>query len=146
MLKKTVTELKVMLKAKGLTVQGKKEILIERLAKALTLDEGVNGGGESAAKKQCRRKDELVVELERDSASPGSGFEEAIASEDVADAVDGTVPAEYPTDEDHADEDVDDDEDADDDKDADEEEEFGDSDHEEGCNSFFDKLLLPTET
>ena len=62
----------------------------------LTLDEGVNGGGDvgdqSAAKKQCRRKDELAVELERDAASPGSGFEEAIPAEDVANAVDEAMP------------------------------------------------------
>ena len=97
LLQRTVIELKDMLKVKGLSMQGKKEILIERLAQALIRDEGVNGGGDvgeqSAAKKQCRRKDELAVELEHDAASPGSGFEEAIPAKDVANALEEAMPA-----------------------------------------------------
>ena len=117
LLQRTVIELKDMLKVKGLSMQGKKEILIERLAQALIRDEGVNGGGDvgeqSAAKKQCRRKDELAVELEHDAASPGSGFEEAIPAEDVANALEEAMPADE------------------DDDTADKEEHSGDSDDEE---------------
>ena len=117
LLQRTVIELKDMLKVKGLSMQGKKEILIERLAQALIRDEGVNGRGDvgeqSAAKKQCRRKDELAVELEHDAASPGSGFEEAIPAKDVANALEEAMPADE------------------DDDTADKEEHSGDSDDEE---------------
>ena len=77
----------------------KKDILIGRLAEALSLDEGVNGGGgdvgnQRAGKKQCRRKDDdVAVELERDADSPGSGFEEPIPAAVIADAVYGAMPA-----------------------------------------------------
>ena len=96
--KHSVPELKDMLKAKKLAVQGKKDILIGRLAEALTLDEGVNGGegdvgNQRAGKKQCRRNDDVAVDLERGADSPGSGFEEPIPDAVIADAVNGAVPA-----------------------------------------------------
>ena len=94
--KHSVPELKDMLKAKNLTVQGKKDILIGRLAEALTLDEGVNGGegdvgNQRAGKKQCRRNDDVAVDSERGADSPGSGFEEPIPDAVIADAVNGAV-------------------------------------------------------
>jgi len=98
LLKHSVSELKDMLKAKKLSVQGKKDILIGRLAEALTLDEGVNGGegdagNQRAGKKQCRRNDDVAVELQCDADSPGSGFEEPIPAAVIADAVSGAMPA-----------------------------------------------------
>ena len=94
--KHSVPELKDMLRAKKLGVQGKKDILIGRLAEALTLDEGVNGGegyvgNQRGGKKQCRRNDD--VDLEHGADSPGSGFEEPIPDAVIADAVKGAVPA-----------------------------------------------------
>ena len=96
LLQRTVIELKDMLKAYGLALQGKKDILIGRLAEALTLDEGVNGGegyvgNQRGGKKQCRRNDD--VDLEHGADSPGSGFEEPIPDAVIADAVKGAVPA-----------------------------------------------------
>jgi hypothetical protein len=96
--KHSVPELRDMLKAKNITAKGKKDILIGRLAEALTLDEGVNGGEGDAgnqreSKKQCRRFDDVAVELERGADSPGSGFEEPISAAVIADAVYGAVPA-----------------------------------------------------
>jgi hypothetical protein len=146
--KHTVAELKDMLKAKKLVVgKGTKDILIGRLAEALTLDEGVNGGGNvgdqsaaagdhlSPAKKQCRREDDVAVELEH-ASSPGSGSEMAIPAEEVADAIDKAT-----ADEDHDDDVTSNREHANEDA----EEEFGesgDSDHEEEeYDSFFDALL-----
>ena len=140
--KHSVPELKDMLKAKNLGVQGKKDILIGRLAEALTLGKGVNGGGDvkdqSAAKKQCRRKDDVAVELEHDAASPGSGSEMAIPAEEVADAIDEAMTLAADEDDDdvtsnraHANEDA-----------EEESRESWDSDHEEEeYDSYYDGLF-----
>ena len=140
--KHTIVELKDMLKAKKLKVKGSKDILIGRLAEALTLDEGMNGGGDvkdqSAAKKQCRRKDDVVVELENDVASPGSGSEMAIPAEEVADAIDEAMTLAADEDDDdvtsnraHANEDA-----------EEESRESWDSDHEEEeYDSYYDGLF-----
>jgi hypothetical protein len=137
--KHSVPELKDMLKAKKLAVQGRKDILIGRLAEALTLDEGVNGGegdvgNQRAGKKQCRRNDDVAYDLERGADSPGSGFEEPIPDAVIADAVNGAVPADELVNEELVNEDA-----------GEEEEESGDfndeDDEEEGYDSVNDNLF-----